>query len=382
MNNNDFEPSDLFDDHLPANFPSEPERRETPMMPEQDVEQRNFVEPPAAESPCMNEPLSSLEICAGAGGQASGLERAGFEHAAAVELEPAACETLRFNRPWWNVIEADVRSIKGRSFRGIDLLAGGVPCPPFSVAGKQLGSDDERDLFPTALQLIEEAKPRAVLLENVPGLASARFVEYRATVRKRLESMGYVVDWQPLNARDFGVSQLRPRFILVALRKQFAERFEWPVPRPAPPSVGEALHDLMAANGWPGAAAWAEAAAAIAPTLVGGSKLHGGPDLGPTRAKRAWHELHVDGLGIADSPPDRDFPFDAYPKLTVKMAARLQGFRDSWTITGRKTVAYRQVGNAFPPPVAAAVGRSIRRALLGLKPERIDDQHRLKLHFG
>jgi DNA (cytosine-5)-methyltransferase 1 len=121
----------------------------------------------------------------------------------------------------------------------------------------------------------------------------------------------------------------------------------------------------MGARGWPGAAAWAGRAAGIAPTIVGGSKKHGGPDLGPTRARAAWRELGVDGLGIADEAPGPDFPLTAMPKLTTRMVARLQGFPDTWQFSGRKTAAYRQVGNAFPPPVAAAVGRAIAAALGG-----------------
>jgi DNA (cytosine-5)-methyltransferase 1 len=108
---------------------------------------------------------------------------------------------------------------------------------------------------------------------------------------------------------------------------------------------------------------WARQASKIAPTIVGGSKKHGGPDLGPTRARAAWRELGVDGLGIADDIPGPDFPAGRAPKLTAGMVARLQGFPDSWQITGRKTAAYRQVGNAFPPPVARALGTAIAAAL-------------------
>ena len=114
-----------------------------------------------------------LELCAGGGGQALGLEAAGFDCAAAVEIDSHSCSTLRLNRPKWRVIQSDIREVNGRDFRGIDLLAGGVPCPPFSIAGKQLGRDDERDLFPEALRIIEESRPPAILLEKVPGLASA-----------------------------------------------------------------------------------------------------------------------------------------------------------------------------------------------------------------
>ncbi len=316
--------------------------------------------------------MTSLEICAGAGGQALGLEMAGFEHAATVEIDKAAAETLRQNRPEWNPLEMDVRELNGRDYRGIDLLAGGVPCPPFSIAGKQLGADDERDLFPAALRLIEESKPRAVLLENVRGLSTARFAAYRKVIVDRLIRLGYHIEWQVVNACNYGVPQLRPRFLLVGLQHKYAKHFAWPQPIGTPLTVGQTLRDLMASCGWAGATEWADRAKGIAPTLVGGSKLHGGPDLGPTRAKQAWRELGVDARGLGDTPPDEGFPLDGLPKLTIRMAARIQGFPDSWNFSGKKTAAYRQVGNAFPPPVAWAVGRAIQAALDGhAVPDRL-----------
>lgn len=306
--------------------------------------------------------LSSLEICAGAGGQALGLERAGFAHQLLIEIEPPACATLRWNRPAWNVVAGDVRALDGQPFRGIDLLAGGVPCPPFSKAGKQLGADDERDLFPEALRLVEECRPRAVMLENVRGLLDAVFDDYRHAVEARLAQMGYVSGWRLLHASDYGVSQLRPRVVFVGIRSDLADQFTWPSPHPvAPPTVGELLYDLMHARGWRGVDRWRAQASAIAPTLVGGSKKHGGPDLGPTRAKRAWAALGVDGHGLWDAAPEPDFV--GMPRLTPRMAARLQGFPDDWIFAGKKTAAYRQIGNAFPPPVAAAVARQIAAAL-------------------
>lgn len=305
---------------------------------------------------------SVLELCAGGGGQALGLELAGFHTEAAIEIEPQFCTTLRKNRPYWNVIQSDLREVSGEKFSGIDLIAGGVPCPPFSIAGKQLGSADDRDMFPAALSIIEKAKPRAVVLENVPGLGCAKFADYRANVLRRLQKLGYQTDFKVLQAADFGVPQLRPRFILVALRPRDAEFFEWPSHTGPFQTVGETLLDLMGANGWPAAEAWAAKAAAIAPTIVGGSKKHGGPDLGPTRAKQQWRALHVDGMGIADSAPDEKFPLQAMPRLTVRMVARIQSFPDNWEFTGSKTAAYRQVGNAFPPQVAHAVGMAIRAA--------------------
>jgi len=309
--------------------------------------------------------LTCIEICAGAGGQALGLEHAGFVPAAVVEIDPDACETLRRNRgSRWKIIDADVALVDGREFRGVDLLAGGVPCPPFSVAGHQLGAADERDLFPEALRLAGEIQPRAILLENVRGLAAGRFDGYRAQVMARLGQLGYRTWWRLMHASEHGVPQLRPRLVLAAIRQPWADGFTWPAPsaeRPA--TVGSALADLMSAGGWPGAAAWVSRAAGIAPTIVGGSRKHGGPDLGPTRAKHAWRQLGVDGLGIADAAPDESFPALGAPRLTIPMVARLQGFPDTWEFAGRKTAAYRQVGNAFPPPVARAAGLAVAAAL-------------------
>lgn len=307
--------------------------------------------------------LVCLEICAGAGGQSLGLEQAGFAHAAAVELEPEPCETLRRNRPHWKIIQGDVREVNGRDYRGADLLAGGVPCPPFSMAGRQLGQADERDLFPEALRLVAEIRPAAVMLENVRGLASARFGGYRAEILGRLSALGYDHEWRMLNASGFGVPQLRPRFILVALRRRRFQHFHWPVPDSVPVTVADALLPLMARDGWPGARAWAEKAKRVAPTIVGGSRKHGGPDLGPTRARQSWLALGVDGRSIANAGPDAATPVRAIPRLTLEMVAAIQGFPPDWTFFGKKTAAYRQIGNAFPPPVARAVGMAIAAAL-------------------
>lgn len=318
--------------------------------------------------------LNVFEICAGAGGMALGLENAGFRAVGLAEIDPYPCATLRSNRPSWNVLEADIRRLDSSDFGPVDLFAGGVPCPPFSVAGKQLGADDDRDLFPTAVDLIERIRPKSVFLENVPGFAASRFRSYRRVLATRLNALGYWVDWAVLNASDYGVPQLRPRFILVGLQEQFVPYFGWPTKTPTTQTVGECLLDLMSAGGWTGAGDWAKGANGIAPTLVGGSKKHGGADLGPTRARAAWSKLGVNGLSLADAPPGRGFPVGTMPRLTVRMAARIQGFPDSWRLAGGKTAAYRQVGNALPPPVAAAVGRSLANALLKETPVRHPNQ--------
>jgi DNA (cytosine-5)-methyltransferase 1 len=310
--------------------------------------------------------LTSVEMCAGAGGQALGLEQAGFGHNALVEIERDFCATLRENRPAWNVCQGDLSVFDGRPYNGVDLLAGGLPCPPFSVAGEQLGPKDERNQFPAALRLIDEIRPRAIMIENVRGFLSAVFEDYRLYLKNQLMKLGYEASWRLLNASEFGVPQLRPRVVIIALRTDLVEHFDWPqVAARNPHSVGETLFDLMAVNGWRGAAAWRERANEIAPTIVGGSKKHGGPDLGPTRARKAWATLGVNGLSIAEDAPADDFV--GMPRLTTRMVARLQGFPDDWRFTGRKTSAYRQVGNAFPPPVAKAVAIQLKAALTARK---------------
>ena len=307
--------------------------------------------------------LTCVEICAGAGGQALGLSLAGFEHIALVEYEQEYCATLKRNRPNWNVVCSDVRDFFGLPYRNrVDLLAGGVPCPPFSAAGKQLGADDERDLFPEALRLIDEIKPRAVMLENVRGFLDHKFDEYRQMILGQIKAAGYTVHIQLLNASDYGVPQLRPRVVIVGIRHDVKGNFVYPTPHFGKPiTVGKSIGDLMKANGWELADSWIAQANAIAPTIVGGSKRHGGPDLGPVRARRAWAGLGVDGLGIANEAPQKGFV--GMPRLTSRMLARIQGFPDEWDFGTKKTAACRMIGNAFSPPVAQAVGEKIKEVL-------------------
>lgn len=388
--------------------------------------------------------LTSIEICAGAGGQAIGLHEAGFKHLALVEIDKHAVQTLKDNirdlkrwsweRDYCDVVSGDVNEFKPLpdeknpkgglempvKFLGgplkrerLDLLAGGVPCPPFSHAGKQLGKDDERDLFPRMLELVDELRPRAVMIENVRGIMDAKFEDYRTYIKARMQGgrakrpedgveenflgLGYkVCKWGVLEASDFGVPQLRPRAVLVAIRDDILRDLEFVWPKGSTVNRRSAFDALkismeeryapylemggeMAETAQRCLDKWKDMAAeaaerrdrSIAPTLVGGSKKHGGADLGPSRAKAAWRQLGVSGLGVANSPADclvkkshqRDLFGPDGPMLTVSQAAVIQGFPGDWCFSGGKTAQYRQVGNAFPPPVANAVGSEIAKVL-------------------
>lgn len=306
---------------------------------------------------------NSIEICAGAGGQALGLEQAGFDHTLLIEIEKDYCECLKSNRHSWDILCQDVRDFSGKQYKGrIDLLSGGVPCPPFSHAGKQLGSNDDRDLFPEMIRLVEEISPKIVMIENVRGLLDSKFENYRNEILESIRDKGYSIHVKLLNASDFGVPQLRPRVVIIGVRADLKDTFVFPEPIPDNTlSVGSAIYDLMSEKGWKDACIWKAKASGIAPTLVGGSKKHGGPDLGPTRAKNAWKQLGVDGKGIANSAPEKDF--EGEPRLTPRMLARIQGFPDEWNFGKKKTLACRMIGNAFPPPVACAIGREIIKVL-------------------
>ncbi|KZK96352.1 Modification methylase AplI [Pseudovibrio sp. Ad5] len=332
--------------------------------------------------------MKTIEICAGAGGQALGLHNAGAEHVALVEIDKDACETLRRNIKknalnWGAIFEQDLKHFvenHAANFKGnVDLIAGGVPCPPFSKAGLKLGPKDERDLFPTAIRLIEIVQPKAILLENVEGLLTSEFKAYRQSIKHQLKRLGYFIFWQSIQATDYGVSQKRSRALLVGFKAPYHYHFTWPAPTSKKaPSIGDLLYDLISSRGWAYADTWRKNASAYAPTIVGGSKKHGGPDLGPTRAKNEWKKLGVNAHRIAndDEVPWPDFKnyllrngtvrngYDYMPMLTIQMVARIQGFPDFWDFGAKKTAAYRQVGNAFPPPVAEAIGKSIFDALL------------------
>lgn len=315
-----------------------------------------------------------LDICSGAGGLALGLEQAGFEPVLLLDNRPVVCETLRLNRPNWTVLEADLLDfdpVEHPEAYDVDLLSAGLPRVRAIAASARRDRDYERRLLEATVLLMHAVQPRALLIENVAELATGEaFAPIRAFMQAELEHLGYQYRWFVVNAADFGVPQSRKQGILVAFKGLDIDSF-------MPPerlldqhlTVGDALYESMASKGWPDAEAWAAQAGRLAPTIVGGSWERGGPDLGPSGAKRSWARLGVDGGTIADDVPTSDFHWDpalgrqGLVRLTVAQVARLQGFPDDWRIAGAKTARYRQVGEACPPPVARALGLRIAQTL-------------------
>ncbi|WP_432031936.1 DNA cytosine methyltransferase [Streptomyces antibioticus] len=322
----------------------------------------------------MTDRLGFVDVCAGAGGLASGLESAGFSPVLLLDNKPQACETLRANRPDWKVVCEDLMDFlpdEHPETLDVDLLSAGLPRVKSTAAVARLDSEPELRLLTATVYLLHAVQPRALLLENLPALVdSPVYAEVREFVEAELTHLGYGFRWFVLNAADFGVPQDRLQGVLVALRYPWFHAFVPPAPTVGEHvSVGSALRRSMGARGWAEADAWADQARAVAPTLVGGSDNRGGPDLGPTGTKRAWARMGVNGGAFADEVPGPDYTWprsdDAAQmlKITVDQAAVLQSFPPEWRITGQKTARYRQIGHATPPPVGRALGEAIADAL-------------------
>ncbi|MEV5259055.1 DNA cytosine methyltransferase [Streptomyces anulatus] len=314
--------------------------------------------------------LRFVDVCAGAGGLALGFEKAGFEPVLLLDKKRIACETLRMNRPMWNVLEADLLDFDPAEHRqtyDVDLLSAGLPRVKSNATVARVETEEEQRLLEASVLLAHAIQPRALVIENVPGLVdSPKFESIRDFIRKELEHLGYRFCWFVLNAADFGVPQDRKQGVLVALKAQYFDAFEPPAPTVTEHlPVGRALRRSVGARGWPGADAWAAQAISVAPTLVGGSDKRGGADLGPTGSKKAWARMRVNGGTVADEVPGPNDDVSELIKLTDAQAAILQAFPQEWQFAGKKTARYRQIGHASPPPVGTALGRAVATALKG-----------------
>lgn len=314
-----------------------------------------------------------VELCAGAGGMALGFERAGFDHVALVEFDPHAAATLRKNRPEWNVVRDDLKAIDFSVYRqlGIDLVAGGLPCQPYSIEGKGLGKEDPRDLFPDAVRIVNEIRPRGFVFENVEGLLHGKHSDHVADILRGFRKAGYRTEIHRIQASDYGVAQSRRRVLVIGLQDDLADAFRMP---PAFPgrraNVGDTLLDLMAANGWVGAREWArQRREHVVLDRNGEIVAHGAQaaTVVTSRGKRRRNEQEVqmaigfDATGLPDrAPTQEEASREGFlPSLTLRMRARLQDFPDHWEFSGGKQSVAGQIGNAVPSKLAQAVGLAL-----------------------
>ncbi|MBK1694797.1 DNA (cytosine-5-)-methyltransferase [Chromatium weissei] len=325
---------------------------------------------------------SSIELFAGAGGLAIGLEMAGFATVALNELDKNACHTLRNNRLKWNVIESDIRNIDFKSFNGIDFISGGFPCQAFSYAGKQLGFEDTRGtLFFEFARVIKETQPKVFLGENVKGLLehdNGRSIE---TIKNVIAELGYtLIEPKVLKAIFYKVPQKRERLMLVGIRNDLIRyaSFKWPAPYKKIMVLRDALKagelystDVFESLGQkypkakeeilklvPPGGYWRDLPNHLQREYMKGSYLLGGGKTGMAR-RLAWN---APSLTLTCSPAqkqtERCHPEENRP-LSIREYARIQTFPDDWIFSGSISSQYKQIGNAVPVNLAFAIGRSL-----------------------
>lgn len=324
---------------------------------------------------------TDIELFAGAGGLALGLEQAGFEGLAYVEMNVDACETLRRNRPEWNVIEGDVHEIDFRQYDGqVDLVSGGFPCQAFSMAGKRLGFGDIRGtLFAEIIRCANETHPKMLLMENVKGLLSHDGGRTFETIRHEVEKAGYSLQWKVLNASYHGVGQARDRIVMIGIRDDLADRisFEYPEPDGRQTTLRDALDGVPDSPGVsyserkakvldlvPPGGCWVDLPQDIAREYMKSSYDSPGGKRGMAR-RLSWNRPC---LTLTTSPSqkqtERCHPDETRP-LTVREYARVQSFPDDWEFAGGIGSQYRQIGNAVPVEMARRIGVQIIKALDG-----------------
>jgi DNA (cytosine-5)-methyltransferase 1 len=315
--------------------------------------------------------LSTLSLFSGGGGLDLGFERAGFGHSASYEWLEICGQTLRSNREAWKILSGpdsgDVQRAAFTPFRGVDVVHGGPPCQPFSVAGKQLGESDERNMWPEFVRCVLQTRPRAFVAENVPGLLDRKFEDFvRDNILEPLEPKYRIFKFK-LAAHDFGVPQARRRVFFVGFRaRRDAER--WEQPEPTHGDVESLFGPLLPRNTTRRSLGLPDIGSdVVAPTLRSGFT---GPRnttgvLNSKAALKVWNDLRVWPNGVQ---PSRLLA-DAYPpenghfRMAVADCALLQGFPSDWKFCGAAYQALGQIGNSVCPPVAYVVARQVARAL-------------------
>lgn len=328
----------------------------------------------------------SIELFAGGGGLALGLERAGFDHVLLNEFMPEACDTLRRNRPRWNVVEGDISKIDFSGQKDIDLVSGGFPCQAFSYAGQRAGFNDARGtLFFEWARVIKETRPRMILGENVRGLLTHDNGKTIEVIKSVVEELGYtLVEPRVLKAIFYRVPQKRERLLLVGVRNDLAKhfKFEWPCKAARIYTVRDALTqgelfdcDVPTSAGTrypkrkeeilamvPPGGYWRDLPIEIQKEYMKGSFYLGGGKTGMAR-RLSWDAPSLTlTCAPAQNQTERCHPGENRP-LTVREYARIQTFPDAWEFSGSLAMQYKQIGNAVPVNLAEAVGRSIVRAL-------------------
>lgn len=323
--------------------------------------------------------IEGIELFAGAGGLALGLEQAGIQDRAFVEIDHAACQTLRANRPEWNVIEGDIHEVDFTPYLGkVDLVSGGAPCQAFSYAGKKLGFGDTRGtLFAEFARCVKETSPKMFLFENVCGLLSHDKGRTFNTILHVFEGLGYEVHYRVLNACYFGVGQKRKRLIVIGVRNDLKSEisFEYPAPDQQWTTLRNVLQDVPESpyqpysekkkkimEMVPPGGCWTSLPEDIAKDYMGKSYFSGGGRRGVAR-RIAWDEP---SLTLTTSPSqkqtERCHPDETRP-FTVREYARIQSFPDDWGFKGTISDQYRQIGNAVPVELARRVGLQIVKAI-------------------
>lgn len=330
---------------------------------------------------------NSVELFAGGGGLALGMEKAGLKHILLNEFDKAACNTLRVNRPEWNVVEGDVRHIDFTPLRDkVDFLSGGFPCQAFSFAGKQGGFNDVRGtLFFELARAVKEIRPKVFMGENVKGLVSHDNGKTFATICNVVSELGYtLVPPKVLKAIMYQVPQKRERLILIAIRNDLAERvrFKWPSPYERVLTLRDAFYssviydmDVPESEGSvypekkkkvlemvPPGGDWRDLPEDIAKEYMGGSWMLGGGKTGMARRLSLEEPSLTLTCAPAQKQTERCHPVQTRP-LTVREYARIQTFTDDWLFQGTISDRYKQIGNAVPVNLAWAIGRSIVRLL-------------------
>ena len=330
--------------------------------------------------------FTALELFAGAGGLALGLEKAGFNSIGLIEIDKDAAGTLKKNRPKWNVINDDIANLSPLDLEnyfdiqkgGLDLLSGGAPCQSFSYAGKRLGLEDARGtLFYHYAVFLHKLQPKTFLFENVRGLLTHDKGRTYRTIVDIFTAEGYTVNSEIMNAWDFGVAQKRERLIMVGVRNDLADKMR--IGSPKPHNYKPVLRDILLDAPQSEGSQYSEYKRRIFELVPpGGYWRDIPPDIAKEYMKSCWYmkggrtgilrrlSLDEPSLTVLTSPSqkqtDRCHPLETRP-FTIRENARCQGFPDDWFFSGSTGQKYKQVGNAVPVTLAYEIAKKIREGL-------------------